>query len=171
MSKLVEELHMEYMGAKSAPRIVSSICLKVDELGELLAHIERLNEEVASWQRVHRAEYEKREALDAHIERLEAEKTHLIVSMGHLEERTRQAEHEARVLFNDDAMPASAVGVMTQQTVQEGFVVVPAVAWIKTKEAHETLVQDGFYGAYALGEDLWQEWHEAMIKAQQADKG
>ena len=38
---------------------------------ELLAHIERLNEEVASWQRVHRAEYEKREALDAHIGRLD----------------------------------------------------------------------------------------------------
>ena len=69
MSKLVEELVSKMDGG-------GGLFLGPDETQELLAHIERLNEEVASWQRVHRAEYEKREALDAEIERLEKGLSH-----------------------------------------------------------------------------------------------
>lgn len=39
--------------------------------------IEGLREEIASWQRVHRAEYEKREALDARLAALEKVQTNL----------------------------------------------------------------------------------------------
>ena len=44
-----------------------------DETQELLAHIERLNEEVASWQRVHRAELEKTKRLESENARLKTE--------------------------------------------------------------------------------------------------
>lgn len=74
MDKLVEELKKDLETGRQLHKHGFQVAILENDLVELLAHIERL----------------------------EAEKASLIVSMGHLEERVRKAEHELIGLSDGD---------------------------------------------------------------------
>lgn len=149
--------------------IPKSCCIRADgacfEEGECLSDCEALDRDLLRGaserelrQRLERAERDRNDwrtradALAAEVEALKddircAVENASIESGFHDRERRRADAAEARI-----AELEAVVGRLRAENEV-------------SRRAHAALVDDGFYGPYALGADLWDEWSEALREA------